>query len=135
MPWLCAVTSEHIPNAVFYVRPMEVGFDSKDKYQHLKITPQNAQIEMKRVFTLSFFHSMITHIVQRNPVHSVVFAWKIYGARRDCYFIDFNSFLSFNECLMTKKLHKSIYSLRCTILRCNIFFSNVIDYQGFSIKR
>ena len=40
--------------------------------------------------------------------HSVVFAGKIYAARRDCYLIYFNSFLSFNECLMTKNLLKSI---------------------------
>ena len=42
-----------------------------------------------------------------SPIHEV-FTWKIYAARRDCYLIDFNSFLSFNRCLMTKNLHKSI---------------------------
>ena len=43
-----------------------------------------------------------------SPIHSVLYARKIYEARRNCYLIDFNSFLSFNGCLMTKKLHESI---------------------------
>ena len=46
--------------------------------------------------------------IHLSPIHSGVFAWKIYAARRDCDLIDFNSFWSFNGCLMTKNLHKSI---------------------------
>ena len=46
-----------------------------------------------------------------SPIHSVVFAWKIYAARRDCHLIDFNSFLSFNGCLMTIKFEDRYYIL------------------------
>ena len=60
-----------------------------------------------------FFASIVSKILICNvtanccklsPIHSVVFAWKIYAARRDCYLIHFNSFLSFNGCRWSSKM-------------------------------
>ena len=74
-------------------------------------------------------HDKVIGLFTKSTIHSVLFAWKIYDARRDCYLIDFNSFLSFNGCLMTKNLHKSItFEERYYIL---VHLSELI-YGGFS---
>ena len=61
----------------------------------------------------------------------IVFAWKIYAARRDCYWIDFNSVLSFIGCFMTKNLHKLIiFEARYYIL---VHLSGYIDLWRFFV--
>ena len=79
----------------------------------LIISSFNIQV-FSSLLSLSFIGVCVSKmqlVYWRKPDPHVVFVWKIYAARRDCYLIDFNSILSFNECLMTKNLHKSIYSL------------------------
>ena len=52
---------------------------------------------------------------------------------RDCYWFDFNSFVSFNRCLMTKKLHKSIiFKARYYIFYISLFLTTILIYGGFS---
>ena len=52
---------------------------------------------------------------------------EIYDARIYRYWMYFNSVLSFNECLMTKNLHKSMYLLRY----CNIKHSLTGRMNGY----
>ena len=80
-----------------------------------------------------FYRSHIFNTLHLSPIHSEVFTWKIYATRRDCYSIDFNSFSSFNECLMMKNLHESIFIK--DVIHVSVFEFYWFVYQRISFRR
>ena len=58
---------------------------------HLSLLTQSSALSCFHKESMGWSFTMVL-----SPIHSVVFPWKIYDARRDCYLIDFNSIWSFN---------------------------------------